>query len=133
MLGQGTPAVGGLGASAPLALAQLPDYGLLAIAVALAGRASALGMVAAALALALLDRAGLAVRHVVGLPAGWVAILQAVLVVAAVAAARVAAGLAGRWESAQLRRPAAARQAPERAEQAGSGGKAGEATEGAHA
>jgi simple sugar transport system permease protein len=136
VLGRGTPVGGGLGQTAPLALAHLPDYGLLALAVALAGRASGLGMIAAALALALLDRAGLAVGHVAGLPGGWVAIPQAVLVVAAVAAAGVARGLTARWESVQRRRPAAARQAAESAEsadQASPAGKAEEATEGAHA
>jgi ABC-type uncharacterized transport system permease subunit len=123
VLGRGTPVSGGLGAAgviglaggvaplgarvaaAPLALAQLPDYGLLAIAVAFAGRASGLGMTAAAGALALLDRAGLAIGPAAGLPRASVAILQAVLVLAAVAAARVSRGLAARWEKLSLQGP----------------------------
>jgi ABC-type uncharacterized transport system permease subunit len=125
---------GGLapGSAAPLALAHLPDYGMLAIAVALTGRASALGMTAAALALALLDRASAAIGPAAGLPQASVAILQVVLVVAAVAAVRVTGGLAARWESIQVRLPAVARQAVQ-VEQDGPAGKAEEAPEGAHA
>ncbi len=150
VLGRGTPVSGGLGAvgvvglasgiaplggmvAAPVALAHLPDYGLLAIAVAFAGRASGLGMPAAAAALALLDRAGLAIGPAAGLPRASVAILQVVLVLAAVAAARVSRGLAARWEkrSVQGPRPALAQPAAE-VEPAGHA-KAEEATEGAHA
>jgi simple sugar transport system permease protein len=147
VLGHGAPVSGGLGATglaglagaaspdataptvpvAPVALAHLPDYGLLAVAVALAGRASGLGMTAAALALALLDRAGLAVSPAAGPPAGWVTILQAVLVVAAVGAARLGGAVLARWELRQPRRRAAGT-----SEAAGSAGPAGKA-EGVHA
>jgi simple sugar transport system permease protein len=151
VLGQGAPVSGGLGAAgltglagglapadvpgstAPLALAHLPDYGLLAIAVALGGRGSSLGMAAAALALALLDRAGLAAGPAAGLAPGSVAILQAALVVAAVGAARVARGLTDRWDAVQLRRRAPAPEAVGELEQAPETGTDAETTEGARA
>jgi ABC-type uncharacterized transport system permease subunit len=153
VLGRGTPVSGGLGAAgvvglasgvaplgataarAPVALSHLPDYGLLAIAVAFAGRASGLGMTAAAGAMALLDRAGLAIGPAAGLPRASVALLQVVLVLAAVAAARVSRGLAARWEKLSLQGPrsAAARPAAEVEPAAHAGHKVEEAAGGVHA
>jgi len=120
VLGQGVPVAGGLGtvaagaapagagSLAPVALAHLPDYGLLAVAVALAGRASGLGMAATALALALIDRAGVALGQPAGPRPAAVAVLQAVLVVAAVTAARLVRGLTAADQAKGPRRPAPA-------------------------
>lgn len=122
-LGQGAPVAGGLGtvstpsamaaaagpgASAPVAIVHLPDYGLLAVAVVLAGRASGLGMVAAAFALTLLDRAGAAGGPAAGLSPEAVTVLQVVLVVAAVLAARVVRGVTAAHQARSARRPAVA-------------------------
>jgi general nucleoside transport system permease protein len=120
VLSRGAPVAGGLGTvaisgAAPLAgpsaltpvpVAYLPDYGLLAIAVVLAGRASGLGMVAAALALSLLDHAGAALGGAAGLSAGTVIVLQLVLVIAAVLAARVVSRVTAARLAGATRRPA---------------------------
>ena len=122
VLSSGAPVAGGLGTVAissaaplaapgaltPLAAAHLPDYGLLAVAVALGGRASGLGMVAAALALSLLDRAGAALGGAAGLSAGPLIMLQIVLVIAAVLAARVVRAVTARRLARAARRPARA-------------------------
>ncbi len=112
VLGPGAPVAGGLGTvatagAAPVGsrslasvpLAHLPDYGLLAVAVALAGRASGLGMAAAALALAFIDHAGVTLGPAAGLPPEAAAVLQAVLVVAAVVAARLFRALTGAYQA----------------------------------
>lgn len=128
-LAHGAPVAGGLGtvaitgvpgvaplagaaAFAPVAIAHLPDYGLLAVAVALAGRASGLGMVLAALALALLDRAGAALGPAAGLSPEVVTALQVVLVVAAVLAARVVRGVTASYQARSARQPAPAPDEP---------------------
>jgi len=119
-LAQGAPVAGGLGTiatsgaaaplagpgAAPVAIAHLPDYGLLAVAVVLVGRASGLGMVVAAFALELLDRAGAAAGPAAGLSTGRVVVLQVVLVVAAVLAARVVRGVTASHLARSARRPA---------------------------
>lgn len=159
VLSRGAPVAGGLGAvaisgAAPLAgpsaltpvpVAYLPDYGLLAIAVVLAGRASGLGMVVAALALSLVDRAGAALGTAAGLSSGTVIVLQIVLVIAAVLAARVVRGVTAARLAGATRRPARAadeadRPAGLRPRAAGGPGDerlleptADDATEGAHA
>jgi len=108
----GAAPLAGAGASAPVAIAHLPDYGLLAVAVALAGRASGLGMVLAALALTLLDRAGAALGPAAGLSPEVVTVLQVVLVVAAVLAARVVRGVTTSYQSRSARQPAPAPDEP---------------------
>jgi simple sugar transport system permease protein len=118
-LATGAPVAGGLGALAtsgavapppegalaPVAVAHLPDYGLLAVAVALAGRASGLGMVAAALALSLVDRAGAVAGPAAGLSPSRVVALQVVLVIAAVAAARVGRAVRAARQARAATRP----------------------------
>jgi general nucleoside transport system permease protein len=121
-LAQGAPIAGGLGAVAtsgmaapltvpgalaPVAVVHLPEYGLLAVAVVLAGRASGFGMVLAAFALALLDRAGLVAGSSAGLSREAVIGLQVVLVVTAVLATRVVDGLAAPRLALLARRGAA--------------------------
>jgi len=120
VLAHGAPVAGGLGAvgtsaaaplagpaaPAPVAVVHLPDYGLLAVAVVLAGRASGLGMVLAAFALELLDRAGAIAGPVAGLSPNRVIALQVVLVVAAVLAARVVRGVTVSYQARATRRPA---------------------------
>jgi general nucleoside transport system permease protein len=122
VLSRGAPVAGALGTVAisgaaplagpsaltPLPVAYLPDYGLLAIAVVLAGRASGLGMVAAAMALGLVDRAGAALGGAAGLSSGTVIVLQIVLVIAAVLAARVVRGVTAARLAGATRRPARA-------------------------
>jgi simple sugar transport system permease protein len=162
-LATGAPVAGGLGALAtsgavapppegalaPVAVAHLPDYGLLAVAVALAGRASGLGMVAAALSLSLVERAGAAAGPAAGLSPSRVVVLQVVLVIAAVAAARVgravSAARQARTASRPHRAPAVPAASPELepvSRQGDAGAPAGdrvlepaidETTEGAHA
>ncbi len=120
VLAHGAPVAGGLGAVgtsaaaplagpatlAPVAVVHLPDYGLLAVAVALAGRASGLGMVLAAFALELLDRAGAIAGPVAGLSPNRVIALQVALVLAAVLAARVVRGVTVSYHARGVRRPA---------------------------